>query len=456
MRNKYIIVLICFLFTIGFTAYSQNEGAVIMNLDECIRYGLENSELVNISKLEIEKQKAYVGEITAEGLPQIDATADLSKNLKLQTTFIPAIFFDPNAEEGEVAPVTFGTPYSGLAGINASQMIFNGSYFVGLNAARTLKELTTKEHIQTKRDVVEAIQKAYYYVLVSEVSYRTVQLNYDRLDSLLRETKIMHENGFTEKIEVSRTQVQFNNIKTNLENSRRELEYSKDVLKFHIGMPLETNLQIADKFSGFNINFSNYVIEDADGRHRIEEEILEIQKQLATLDLKNNHVQYLPTLDLYFGLGANAGTLTSKELFSFNDDNWFGYRMVGISATLPIFDGLRKAKKIQQNRINIAQIELQQKNLERSIDNEIKDTKILLQNSLEELKNQQENVQLAEEVYNIARIKYQEGVGSSIEVMDADNEFKRAQTNYYNALLSTLINKVNYEKALGVLMDEYN
>ncbi len=452
MRNKmYTIILLLTLSPIF--SFSQQGETVIMNLQECLAYGLENSEVVNISKLEIEKQNAYVGEITSEGLPQVNASVDLNKNLKLRTTFIPADFL-PNSPPGvEAVPVTFGTPYGGDVSINATQMVFNGSYFVGLQAARALKELTQKEYTQTRIDVAGAITKSYYLVLVAEESLNTIQANYERLDSLLKDTRIMYENGFKEKIEVSRAQVQFNNIKTALENSSRSFEFTKDVLKFNLGMPHEVNLQIADRPSGFRVDFAETLNEEINANRRIEYEILSMRKQLATLDLKNNHSQYLPQIDLYFGLGWNAGTATAENLFSFNSQNWFDYRMVGISASMPIFDGFRKAKKIQQNRITLKQLDLQQNNLERSINNEIKDTKILLLNSLEDLKNQQENVQLAEEVYNVSKTKYQEGVGSSIELMDADNEYKIAQSNYLNALLNTLLLKVDYEKALGILLE---
>ena len=453
MRNKYYRLIPFMLLTWVFQARAQEAGTVIMNLEECLKYGLENSEVVNISKLEIEKQRAYAGEITSEGLPQINASADLNKNLKLRTTFVPADFIPDAPPDVDFVPVTFGTTYGGDASINATQMIFNGSYFVGLTAARALKELTSKEYVQTRIEVAAGITKAYYLVLVSEESLNTIQANYNRLDSLLRESKALNENGFVEKIEVSRTQVQFNNIKTSLENSKRSFEYTKDVLKFQMGMPNDIDLAIADRPSNFKVDFAEVLDEEVNAKQRIEYEILAMRRHIATLDLKNNHVQYLPRFDMYFNLGWNSGTATSQDLLSFNGDHWFGYRMVGLTASIPIFDGFQKSKKIQQNRITLSQMDLQQRNLERSINNEIKDTKILLLNSIEELRNQQENVQLAEEVYNISRLKYQEGVGSSLEVMDADNEYKIAQSNYLSALLNTLLMKVDYEKALGIIIE---
>ncbi len=453
MRNNYYILILILLLTTSLQSFAQEGEVVTMNLEECLQYGLENSELVNISKLEIDKQKAYVGEITSEGLPQINASADFNANLKLRTQFLPAEFFPDPPPGAKTVPVQFGTTYGGDIGIRATQMIFNGSYFVGLQAAKTLKELTQKEHIQTKIDVASAIKKAYYLVLVAEESLNTIQANYNRLDSLLKETTIMYENGFTEKIEVSRTKVQFNNIKTSLENSTRDFEFSKDILKYNMGLPNEVNLKIADRPSNFKTDYSSVINAEVNANRRIEYKILSMRKELATLDLRNNKVQYLPRMDFYFNFGWNAGTQTSKDLFTFSNQNWFNYEMLGITASLPIFDGLKKSKRIQQNKITLSQYELRESNLERSINNEIKDTKILLINSLEELKNQKENMELAEEVYNVTKIKYQEGIGSSIELMDADNEYKVSQSLYLNALLNSLLLKVDYEKALGILLE---
>ncbi len=453
MRNKnYILIPILFL-TLSLKAFCQENGQIIMNLTECLQYAYEHNEQVIIANLEREASKAYVGEIMSDGLPQIEASAEFKKNLKIRTTLIDANSFNPTIPEGDsLIQAQFGTPYEGDIGINATQMVFDGSYFVGLKAARTFKELSNKDYIKTKTDVAEAVSKAYYSVLVNEEALRLIEINFQRLDSLLRETRIMYENGMAEKIDVSRVQVQYNNMKTNLSNQQRLLGYSKNLLKFQMGMNLNTDLNIADKPSDLEVTIVHDLEEEINYNQRIEYEQLFVNQQLAELDLKNNHVQYLPKVDIYFGFGLNAGTGSSDQLLNIGGPSWFDYQTVGLRGSLPIFDGLKKAKRIQQNRIKLEQIDYQFAQLRKQINIEIINSKINLQNSMDDLENQIGNMQLAEEVYNISKIKYQEGVGSNIELTEADNAFKQAQSNYFSALLETLLAKVDYEKALGILL----
>ena len=450
MRIKFLI-LACTFFTVQHIQ-AQTVETVVMNLDQCLEFAYEHNQQVIIANLERDASKAYVGEIMSEGLPQISADADYKKNLTIRTTFIPARIFDPTAGEDEFTTVQFGTPYEGALGINATQLVFDGSYFVGLQAAKTFKGLAEKDYIKTQIDVAEAVSKSYYSVLVNEEGLRLINANYQRLDSLYRETQIMFENGMAEKIDVNRTQVQFNNMQTNLQNQQRLLDFSKNTLKFQMGMPLETDLEIADKPSDLEMSILKDLVDEINYYQRIEYEQLIINQQLAELDLKNNKVQYLPNIELYFGIGMNAGTASTSDLFDFSSVLWNDYQMVGFRASLPIFDGLRKAKLVQQNRIKLEQITHQFSYLERQINIEIKNSKSALLNSIDELKNQLENMKLAEEVYNISKIKYQEGVGSNYELTDADNAFKEAQSNYFNALLQALLSKVEYEKSIGVLL----
>lgn len=451
MRNrKFILVLSLLLYSTA-AVRAQDTGPKVMNLEECLEYAYEHNEMYLIAGLERKKQDAYVGEVLAEGLPQINGTVDFRKNLIIRRAFVPSDFSDPNSE---MIAIPFGPGYEGLMGLDASQLVFDGSYFVGLKAARTLKELTAKDHIKSKIDVTEAVSKAYYSVLVAEEGYRLTKSNYDRLDSLLRETKIMHENGFVEKIDLNRAQVEFNNINAQLTNQERLVNYSKQLLKFQMGIPLDTELEIADKVEDLEIISSENIEIQGDYRRRIEYEQLTINKELGLLDLRNNTVQYLPKLSLVGALGMNAGTQNTGDLFDIGGRFWFEYSYVGLTMTLPIFDGLRKSYKIQQNRINLTQIDYQIAQLKKQINVETEDARNSLLNNLNNLKVQEENMDLALEVYNVSKTKYQEGVGSSTELMDADNAYKQAQSNYYNALLEALLAKVDYDKALGILIEQ--
>ena len=422
------------------------------DLDECIQYALEHNENIKNTNLSMVSAKARVGETLADGLPQIDGAIDLSHNFEIPSTILPAEALDPNTtEEGSVA-VQFSTAYVGDANISLRQMIFDGSYFVGLQAAKTYQELSRKDHIKSQIDVIEAVKKAYYSVLVTNEQMDLVRKNYARTDSLLNETRLMYENGFAEKIDVSRIKVEFNNLTVEKDNIEQTMAISYILLKFQMGMPTGEELLLKDNIE--NVEFEVLKEEIGTGfrmEDRIEYAQLQTNKALVELDIKNNNVQYLPKLDLYGSLGANTGTEEASELFDVGN-NWFSYGIVGVNMSVPIFDGFRKGKRIQQKKIERDQIDNQFDLLENQINVEIEESKANYKKSVENMSAQKENMTLAEEIYTVTKIKYQEGIGSNLEVIEADTSYKQAQTNYYGALYDALVAKIELEKAYGKLL----
>ncbi len=452
MKIRKILLLISIMAFVAFSAQSQEPGVHRFTLRQCLEYAWEHNQNVIIANLETEVARAKTGEFISAGLPQIDATASVNKNFILRRTFLPADQLDPTAPEDQVIELVFGTPYDGDIGLNINQMVFNGSYFVGLRASKVYQKLSVKDHIKSRIDVTENVTKAYYTVLVNQMSYETVEANYNRIDSLLRETKIMYENGFAELLDLNRTKVEFNNITTARTNAKRAVEISEDLLKFQMGMPIEDKLIITEKLSDLQFNVQEEIDMGYSFARRIEYSRLETSQELAWFDMKNDKAQYLPKLDLYLAWGMNAGVRNFGDLGQLgNRMVWPDYQLAGLRLSIPIFDGLYKAKVIQQKKLKIEQLEYQRMMLENSIKLEVEQSRKKLIMNLDELKSQEANMKLAESVYNQTKIKYQEGVGSNLEVIDADNAFKRAQNNYFNALFDALIAHVEYRKALGIL-----
>ena len=422
----------------------------VFNLDDCLKYGYENQALVQNANLDRESAAAQIGEIRADGLPQIDGYADYSNFYNLQETFLPAVVFDSNAPLDEFIAVPFSQQYSGNASISATQMLFDGSYFVGLNAAKTFKQLSEKDFIKSRQDITESITKAYYTVLVTKVGLDLIENNYQRLDTLLTETALMHQNGFAEKIDVNRIRVEFNNTVTLRSRAIRNLEQAYNLLKFQMGMPLSRKLELADTIEDIDFEVFEYNLSEFNYQDRVEISQLEITRSLAELDMKNNKAQYLPSIDAFATIGALTATNTRSQVTDFNE-RWPDYGMFGFRLNLPIFDGLRKSYLIQQNRIQLAQIDNEMRYLKHSIDLEQEQAKRDFANSLENMRVQEENMKLALEVFQVTNIKYQEGIGSNLEVVDAESAYEEAQSNYFNALYDVLIAKVDMEKALGIL-----
>jgi outer membrane protein TolC len=431
--------------------WTQTESVTnSFNLEQCVQYALEHNQLVLNKALDKEIAETQVGETLSMGLPQVSISGGVNYNYEVQKSLIDASNFDPTVPAGTEAEFAFGQAYDGNLNLQAKQLIFDGSFFVGMQAARTYRELSNKDHIKTKIDVVEAVSKAYYNALITGERLVLVEVNFTRLDTLLRDTEALFINGFVEKIDVSRLKVQFNNLTVERNKLKQFAKISNDLLKFQMGMALAETLEIQDSLDKISFQTVEEAVADFNYSNRIEYSQLQTNMSLTQLDMKNNRVQYIPTLYANFNYGYNTATAESGKLF--NSDRWLNYGALGMSLNIPVFDGFLKKNRIQKNKIQVQQIQQSMEMTGNSIDLEIRQSKVNLNSAIENMAAQNENMELAEEVFNVTRIKYEEGVGSNSEVLDADTALKESQTNYYNALFDALIAKIDLQKAYGTLL----
>lgn len=452
----YLVALALSIFRLEATAQEAPPLETLqLNLKETIEYALENNVDAKNAKLEVMVSQTTIKEETAAGLPQINGTVGLNYNPLVQVVFLPnqPPFGDPS-NPSDVIPARFGVSYSGNAGVNMTQMIFDGSFFVGLRAAKTFKALTEFDKVKVENDVIENVKKAYFGVLVNLERIKLSQANLTRIDSLLEETKAMNEAGFTEKLDVSRIQVQRNNTFTQLKRSVTAYDISKQLLKIQLGLPKNYDIVITETLAELNPTEDLISLKTREGLHRVEMDQLNTNLELKQLDLKYNTSQYMPTLDL----SANFNRSGAGDSFNtiFKPSNWFSASMIGVAMNIPIFDGLAKSARIQRNRIQLQQLENQKFYLDQNILLEIYQARQNLSNDLEVLAVQKENRVLAQEVYDISKIKYKEGVGSNLEVVEADAALIESEINFLGALYDGLISKVDLEKALGILKEGIN
>jgi outer membrane protein len=445
--KKYLLLLAL----VGLSASQlAAQQLVELKLADALTYALENNPSAKNARLELLISKATIKETTSRGLPQINGAYNLDYNPKIPVVFLPnqPPFGDPSIPS-DVIPARFGVSYSSGLGVTVSQMIFDGSFFVGLRAAKTLLDLTNQDLKKAEIDVVENVKKAYFGVLVNQQRIRLAEANLSRIDTLLKETSALQEAGFVEKLDVSRVQVQRNNSYTQLQRSQTGLDISKQILKLQMGLPMEYEIILGESLEELTPKEETLSLLGEEGTERIELGQVSTQLTLVGLDLKNNMSQYMPKID-FIGNTRRSGAGNELDRV-FNKSNWFGSSLIGVSMSVPIFDGFGKAARIQKNRIQINQLENQRTFLKESFKNELYVAKANLRNDLSLLEVQEANLQLATEVYQIARIKYKEGVGSNLEVVEADAALIQAEINYLGAIYDGLISKINLEKALGLL-----
>lgn len=447
-------LILLLLMIIGTSVGVQAQERTSLSLEDCINYALGNNEQLKIKQLDKEIAEAEVRKTISMGLPQANVNGGLNYNFKPQRSLLDPSSFPGGDSTSMMGPqedieLSFQQKYDGSIGLTVDQLIFDGSYFVGLQAARTYKELSTKEHHKSKIDIVEAVSKAYYNTLIADEQLELLERNMGRLDTLLDETQEMYNAGFAEKVDVDRIRVNYNNLRVELSKSRQLKDISRKLLKFQMGMDLNQPIELTQNLEAVEINNPAIPSETFDYSQRIEFSQLQTNRSLAYLDMKNNKVQYLPKLYARFGYGWNTAAANGNDLFA--SRRWLDNGAIGITASIPIFDGFLKSNKIQQNKLQVKQIENQMSFVKKNIDLEIEQSQISLSSQIEMLEVQKQNMELAQEVYDISKIKYQEGVGSNLEVINADASLKEAQTNYLNALYQAITSQIELKKALGTL-----
>jgi outer membrane protein TolC len=443
---KWLVVLMLPLFP----TYSQTR----YSLQEAIQYGVTHNINVKNSQTDAQSAESRIGEIRAVGLPQVNGSVSIMDNLIIQRAFLPAVFFDQNASsDAPPIAVQFGVKYSGNAGLQLSQILFNAQWLLGLKAAQAYRELAFKNITQSKIQVAESVSKAYYSVLIAEERAKILDLNIQRLDSLTREMGAMNDKGFVEKIDVNRLEVSLNNLKTERTKVQNLVDLSYYMLKFQMGMKLDEQIQLSDRITEGDVERIALEVKSDDGSsfsydQRVDYSILKSNLKLVEMDVENNKRGYYPTVAAFAGYGYNTGRNKFSDVFG---SPWFNNANIGLSIQVPIFDGFAKKYKIQQARFTVDKVKQSLSLVEQSIDLQVRSANITIVNGLETLKTQKRNLELAQEVVRVSKIKYQSGTGSNIEVINAESALKEAQTNYFASLYDLLLAKVDLDKAKGKL-----
>lgn len=427
---------------------TKDSSAYSFTVQQAIDYALQNQNNLQNAMLDEEIARNKVKEVTGMGLPQINSSFDVKKFLEIPTSLIPAQFF--GGPPGSFAAVKFGTTYNATAGLDASQLIFSGDYFLGLKASKVYVELSSRAIERTKIETASTVSKAYYTVLVSEERFHLMDANIARIKKTLDDTKALLDNGFVEKIDHDRLTVAYNNLLIEQEKVKRLLQLGTYLLKFQLGMDINANLTLTDKLSDIKFDMNSTISpEKIDYAKRVEFNLFETQYKLAELDLKRTRYSYLPNAFAYGSISGNAQRNTFS-IFS-TGYGWYPISLVGAKVTLPIFTGLQRHYKTQQSKLALQKAENNIEFIKKSIDLEISSSIATLQNAAVSLDNQKKNIAIAEEVFRLSKLKFEQGVGSNIEMISAETALKESQTNYYNALFDALVAKIDFDKANGNL-----
>jgi outer membrane protein TolC len=431
-----------------FKAQSQNAGSVNYSLKQAIDYAFKNSPNYLNAELEIQNSKYRKKEVLGVGLPQINSSVDLKDYIDIPTSLLPGQFF--GAPAGTFIPVKFGTKYNATAGFSASQLIFSSDYIVGVKAAKELINLSTINVNRSKTDLVSSVSKAYYNVVVNKERTKLLDANIIKLKKIFDDTKAFNQQGFVEQIDLERLEVQYNNLVVEKEKTDRLIGLSESLLKFQMGYKISEPIVLTDSLTFENNDVASLLSGKIDISKRADYQLLQSQQRLYQLDLKRQRLGYLPTVAAYGSYQYNA----QRQKFDFTDgsQSWFKISLIGGTVNLNIFDGLQRHNRIQQAKIAVQKGENNLKNIELAAEIEATISEVTYQNAYASLQTQKRNMQLAQHVFDVSQKKYEQGVGSNLEITNAQTALKEAQTNYYNAVYDMIVSKIDFQKATGTLV----
>ncbi|MFD2872174.1 TolC family protein [Mucilaginibacter ximonensis] len=448
---RYIFITATLICSIVFSGFAQQapppNTPVSYSLADCINYAYTHQDSVKNAALDVRSAEYKVKETIATGLPQVNGSISFQDFLKTPASLAPAGIFAGKPDfNAPLVPLPFGAlKYNNTYGLTASQLLFSGTFLVGLQAAKTFRELSQRSLTRSKIDINVSVTKAYYQVLVSGEQIKLLDANIEQLKQTLDQTTQQNKQGFVEKIDVDRLSVQYNNLVTNRDNAQRALVLSSQMLKFQMGMPIEQELILTDKLSDVNINGAAPA--DAGDtsfvQNRIEYKLLQTNITLNQLDVKSKKAAYLPSVQLNGGFNEVFQENHAKFLYN----NAYPNSFIGLGINIPIFSGGQRTAQLRQSQISVMKAQNDLHNAANGFKLQANSARITYENSMHSLENQKRSRELAQEVLRVTKIKYQQGVGSNIEVTQAQTDLESADNQYIQALYNALISKVDLDKA---------
>jgi len=369
MKNILQIASVFLLVFSGLSLKAQTEDLTKFSLQEAQSYALENSFTVKGSDYDLKVAKKKVWEAISTGLPQVSANADYSKNLDIAVSLLPAEFFGGNA--GEYTPVKFGQTYATSATIDVDQKIFDGSYIVGLGAAKVFVQLSQNTKDKSEIEVKDAVAQAYYNVLIARENYKTIEENLAITKKTHFETKAYYENGFREELDVDQVMLMLKRSENQLSDAKRAISNALIMLKFTMGYEIEQEIELKNDLETFitPLRISKANSADLDIENHIDYRIVDTQLKAQKLIIRNEQAGYLPNISAFFNYGKNTSTDVSNVYKS--SVPWYKLSVIGLKLNVPIFTGFNRRSKIKQEKINYRKIEDQKYNTEQSLQKDL-------------------------------------------------------------------------------------
>ncbi|BDQ12619.1 TolC family protein [Sediminibacterium sp. TEGAF015] len=445
---------------------AQKANRYEFSVQQAVAFAQKNNVQVKNALLAIQAQMQTNKEITASALPTISGSigANHLPNVAVQTlpNFIsPAtyqVLVNEGVKDGNGNPIKmpndfgfiaaqFGTKWNSTVGVSLQQLLFDGQVFIGLQARKASIDFQEAAAKVTEENIKTNIYKVYYQLVVSKTQIELLDANIKRLQKLDYDVKALYKNGFAERIDIDKIEVQLNNLSTEKIKALNSIAMGYIGLKTLMGMPAADTLVLTDTLD-YNQIKEDVTSQEYNYQDRKDFQYLTSARQLNTYNVKRYELSKLPTV----ALGASYSKLAQRNQFNFfGKGDWFTASSIGLNISVPIFSGFAKDARIKKAKIELEQTSNQLENLKLNIDQSVEQARLKYKTAIATLDFQKNNMTLAEKVYQQTKKKYEAGTGSNTEINAADVDLKAAQTNYISALYDAIIARVDYLTATGKL-----
>jgi outer membrane protein len=445
MKNSVLLLLLSFS-----VAVQAQNSTTAFSLKQAIDYALQNGYSVKNAATDIEIAKKKITEVRGIGIPQVKAEASFQDYLKVPVSVIQADAFNPLAPPNSYLRIPFGVQYNASYGYTASWLAFSGEYIVGLQASKAYLDVSKSSLRKSEIEVKESVTRAYNTVLILKENKKILDENIASLDQSIEQTEAFYKEGFVEEMDVDRLKLLRNNLANTLQNLVKQTDLAERLLKFQMGYEVESPISLSDELKSLLDIASTEIGESTkfNIEGNIDALIIDQSITLQKLDLKRQKANYLPTLSTFYTWKESRIASNFDQL----SDNMFrvsGGTIFGVNIGMPIFQGFSQSAKVKQAKLNLQKLEVSKTQATQGLSLQASQSLIGFTNAVSTLKYSRENVQLAERIRDRARIKYKEGVGSSIEVIQAENDLLNAQSTYINAVQQVLDSRVTLDKNLN-------
>ncbi len=444
------------------------QTVVPVTAKQAVDIAFKNVPDLKNSRIDYKLQQAKNKEYTASALPQINGTIGMNHYLSRPTIdFANSNYFLYNDLIGQgvkdAGGNTIGRPQSALApsldfsfvypwnmnyGVQANQLLFQPDVFVALKARKGALELAG-DNIKVKEDEVKlSVYKTYYGVLIAQTQLVYLKESIIRLEKLLHDQNEIYKNGFAEKLDIDKTTVSLNNLQATSYQLQNGIAINYIVLKNAMGIKQQDTVVLKDTLTEDMVQKEILMADNFSYDDRNEIKALKKANDLLKLDVWRNKLSKYPTLSLFGSFNSQA----QRDKFDFyKDKRWINTTLVGINISMPLYNGSVRKFKLQQAKLNVEKNDNIIENVKQLIDMEQGIAKNTYTNAVLALEIQKRNMALAKKVYETTKKKYEQGLGSSFEILQSDTELQSAQGNYFKALYDAIIARVNYLKAAGKL-----